>query len=283
MARGSLAWGGYIVADAGSSVVKVILILVFIWMLGLKSTLAAVLIHGSSFVIPLIVLQFFRPVKIIFDLSLVNRKDIIEILKFSLPVWLSHASYMSYMTIAIIFLEHYTNDAAVGVFSLASSLSILFSFIPIGFSTFLLPKIAGTPGDRHKKLLYSALFITVLSNLILLFAYYFLAPWCVETFFGSEYLLWPNVYFMVAAVTICLGIQGIITSVFVGKGRAREETKSRLVTFIVTVVACWYFVPAWGALGASWAMLIGVVFGLIVFGFVQLSDSLTIAIMKNKS
>lgn len=268
--KGYLALGGYIAADAGSSIIKVILILIFIWALGLKSTQLAIFIHGLSFVIPLILLQFISPVKIAIDRSLINKKSIQEILHFSLPVWLSHASYMAYMTIALIYLEHYASNTAVGVFSLASSLSILFSFIPIGFSTFLMPKIAGTPSERHKNLLYSALLITMCANLMLLCVYYFLAPWCIEIFFGVEYLLWPNVYFILAIVTICLGIQGIITSVFVGKGRVYEETKSRLVTFAVTAIACWYLVPVWGVLGAAWAMLVGAFFGLLVCSFLYI-------------
>jgi len=79
---------------------------------------------------------------------------------------------------------------------------------------------------------------------------------------------------MMAVANTLLGAQGIITSVFVGSGQAQEETKSRLVTVIVTVLACWILVPASGAVGAAWAMLVGIVFGLMVFGLIYLWDYL---------
>jgi O-antigen/teichoic acid export membrane protein len=272
LARGNLALGRYIIADAGSSVAKVVMILALIWALDMKSTVLAMFIHGISFIIPLILLQIIQPFKITFDKNLISKPVTKGILKFSLPIWLSHASYMFYNVVPLLFLEHYADDTAVGIFSLAASLSMIFSFLSMGFSTILMPKIAGTSGQRHKMLLYSALGMTMLGNFALLLVYYFLVPWLVKTFFGGEYLMYPEIFFMWGIVSILTGVQGIITSVFVGEGRAQEETKSRLVTVIVAVFACWFLVPTSGALGAAWAMLIGVVFGLMVFGLIYIGD-----------
>jgi O-antigen/teichoic acid export membrane protein len=268
LARGFLASGRFIAADIGSSSLKALMLVIFIGMLGKKFTLLAIFILGLSFLIPPILLQTFWPLEITFDKKLLNKQIAKGIFRFSLPIWLSHASYMIYTTIPLLFLEHYTDNTTVGIFSLAVTLSILFSFFPTGFSTLLMPMIAGASNQRHKTLLANALGITMLANITLLMVYYFIAPWMVGLLFGRDYLAFPSLFILMAIVATFVGAHGIFTSVFVGKDRAQEETKSRLVVVVVTVMGCWLLTPTYGALGAAWASLLGIICGLTVYGVV---------------
>lgn len=270
LARGYLASSRLVIVDVGNNFIQVLLIIWLIGILGMKSTLLAMFIQGLSCFVPLIFLQSFWPLPIIFRRELISKTITKNIFKFSMPVWLSHASYMLYTNVAILFLEHYMGNTTVGIFSLAGTLSILFSFFPTGLSTYLMPKIAGASGLRHRELLVNALGMAMLINISLLVVYFFTAPWLVEKLFGLEYLAVPGLFILMAIVMTMNGTYGIITSVFVGSGRAHEETKSRLMIVLVTVIGCWLLIPKYGILGAAWAMLIGIVSGFGVYGLIYL-------------
>jgi len=275
LARGFLASGRLILVDVGNNLLQVILILWFIQLLGIKSTFLAMFIQGLACLIPIILLQYFWPLPNFFDGKLLNRNTTKDILKFSLPVWISHASYMLYTTVAIFFLKHFTDTAMVGIFSLATTLSIAMAFFPNGLATYLMPKIASASDKRHKTLLVNALALVMSSSIILIVGYYFFAPWLVERLFGRDYLVFPEIFVLMAVVATVSGTNTVISSVYVGKGRAQEETKSRLVALVFTFAGCWLLIPTYGVMGAVWANLFGVVSGLAVYGFVYIRDYLS--------
>jgi O-antigen/teichoic acid export membrane protein len=238
----------------------------------MRSTMLAMLIYGFSCLIPLALLQRFSPLPILFDWKLINKKTAIEIGKFSLPIMISHASYMVYMTIAVIFLEQYTSAAIVGIYSLALTLGVMFSFLPTGLATFLMPKISGAPGLQHGKMLLSALGLAMLINIVLLAAYYFLVPMLIGKLFSPDYLVIPEVFVTTGMVMTLMGIHTIVSAVFVGSGRAQDETKSRLVTVMLTALSCWWLIPRFGIMGAVSANLIGIIGGLGIYALIFLLD-----------
>ncbi len=276
LARGYLASGRLAAIDVGNNILQIILILLLLQLLDIKSTLLAMLIRGLAPIIPVILLQRFWPLQNAFEKNLVNRNTAETIIKFSLPIWISHASYMLYATIAVLFLEHFTDTTMVGVFSVAATMGIVLSFFPSGLATLLMPKIAGAPDQQYKALLASALGLAMLINIVLVVIYYFFAPWLIETMFGSEYLIFPEIFVLMAVAETFAGAHTIITTAYVGRGRAREETKSRLVAVAATIVSCWLLIPSYGVIGAVWAQLIGAVCSLMIYGFVYMRDHLSI-------
>ena len=93
---------------------------------------------------------------------------------------------MLYTTVAIFFLKHFTDTAMVGIFTLATTLSIAMAFFPNGLATYLMPKVASASDNRHKALLVNALVLVISSSIILIVGYYFFAPWLVERLFGPR-------------------------------------------------------------------------------------------------
>jgi O-antigen/teichoic acid export membrane protein len=262
LARAYLASIRLSAADVGNNLVQVILILWLIGALGMRSTTLAMLIQGLSCLVPLIILQYFWPLNITFKKELVNRQTTKDVFKFSMPIWLSHSGYLLYSSVAVLFLERLTDNTTVGLFSLAVTLSVLFVFLPTGFSTFLMPRVAEVPNKHHKGLLLNALGVVMLTTVPLLLVYSVAVPWLVEKLFGPEYLAIPELFILMAIVMTLNGVHRIITSLFVGSGRALTETKSRFVVVLVTVVGCWLLIPSYGALGAVWAMMLGILSGL---------------------
>jgi O-antigen/teichoic acid export membrane protein len=277
LARGFLASGRLAVVDIGNNILQVVLILVLLQFLDIQSTLLAMLIRGFAPIVPVILLQRFWPLPNAFDSKLVNLETVKTVLKFSLPVWVSHASYMLYATIAILFLEHYTDTTMVGIFSLATTLGIALSFFPSGLATLLMPKIAAKPDKQYRSLLGGALGLVLFSDFVLVALYYFLGPWLVGTVFGSSYLIFPEVFVLMAVVETFAGAHTILTTVYIGRGRTNEEMKSRLIAVLVTFISCWLLIPAYGVVGAVWAKMIGVICGLAVYGYVYVRDRMTLS------
>ena len=272
LARGYLASGRLAMVEVGNNVLQILLILVFLQFLNIKSTFLAMLIRGLAPIVPVILLQQFLPLPNTFDKKIVNCNTTKIVLKFSLPIWISHASYMLYATVAVLFLEHFTDTTMVGIFSLATTMGITISFFPNALATLLMPKIAGAPENQYKSLLASALGLVMALNIALIVFYYFFAAWLVETVFGSGYLIYPQVFVLMAIAETFAGAHTIITTAYVGRGRAQEETKSRVAAVLATIVFCWFLIPSYGVIGAVLAKLIGAISSLIVYGFVYLRD-----------
>lgn len=272
LARGFLASGRLVLLDVGSNLLQVLLILVLIQSLQIHSTMLAKFIQGLACLVPIILLQKFHPLSSGFDRSLFDHAAISTILRFALPIWVSHASYILYSTIAVLFLKHYTDTATVGVFTLATTLSVVVSFIPNGLATFLMPRVAGEPDKRHRRLMLNAVGVAGLSGIALIIVYYIFAPWLVSRLFGPGYLIYPQIFFLMAIWSAMGGIHHIITSVFVGKGRASEEAKSRLAALAFTLLGSWLFIPSLGLPGAVFASMLGVLAGLLVYGMIYLQD-----------
>jgi O-antigen/teichoic acid export membrane protein len=272
LARGFLASGRLATVDIGNNILQVILILILFQFLDINSTLLAMLIRGLVPIVPVILLQRFWTLPNAFEKALINRDATKAILKFSLPIWVSHASYMLYGTVAVLFLEHFTDNATVGIYSLAATMGIVLSFFPSGLATLLMPKIAGAPDERYKTLLAGSLGLVLVFSITLVLIYYFFAPWFIGAVFGSEYLIFPKVFVLMALAETFAGAHTILTTAYVGRGRAEEETKSRLVALLATFVGCWLLIPSYGVIGAVWARLFGAVSSLIVYGFVYMRD-----------
>lgn len=272
LARGYLASGRLAAVEVGNNILQVILILLLLQFLNLKSTYLAMLIRGLAPVVPVFLLQRFWPLPNIFEKKLVDRSTTKVVLKFSLPILVSHASYMLYATIAVLFLEHFTNTTMVGIFSVAVTMGIALSFFPNALATLLMPKIAGAPDKQYKPLLASVLGLALSVNIVLVVLYYFFAPQLIEAVFGSSYLIFPEIFVLMAISETIAGAHTILTSAYVGRGRAQIETKSRLVAVAATFVSCWLLIPSYGVVGAVLAKMIGATCSLVVYGYVYLKE-----------
>ncbi len=249
-------------AYLGSNFIQLILVVALIYFLKIESPLLALMIYGMSYFLPLALLQIFWALPMGFNASLVHRDTIKEVLRFSGPIWISHASYMLYRAIPILFLEHYGGNTDVGLYSMARNLGIIFFFVPSNISTVLMPKTASSDFSEHRKMLMGMLGATLAINISLLVIYLFSVEWFVGKFFGTQYLIGLPVYLFQALGMAILGIHSVITAVLVGRGRANIESMSRLIALGATLLTAWLLIPAWGPLGAAITVLVGALAGL---------------------
>ncbi len=265
LARGFLASGRLVIAYLGANLLQLLLTLLLIQVLGIKSIFLALGIYGGTYLLPILLLQMLKPLPLSFDRQMLNWGTIKAILSFSLPILLSHATYMLTLTLDILLIKSFADADAVGKYSLAKTISALFIFVPGGISTVLMPRIASQPATRHRALLAQALALSLIINLAIFLAYFFFGEWAIKTIFGAEYLSDARTLFTLSAGMILIGVHSIYSAMVVGQGRANLETISRFVMLAVFALVGWLTIPVYKDFGGALATVATGVSGLLVF------------------
>jgi len=258
-------------AYLGSNFVQILLVLVLIQWMGIRSITLALTIYGVSYLLPLALLVIFWPLPGHGRIHSVNWKMIGELLRFSLPIWVSHACFTLSISFDFILLERLGSERQLGAYSLSKTLATMFMIVPAGISTLLMPKVATAPRNGHRKLLMRMLIVTLLIDGIALLAYLPLVQPLTQRIFGVDYLVPLGVSFLLSLYMILYGIHGLITAVFVGSGKPQFESVSRVVELVATILSCWILIPAYGTWGAAIGILAGKILALVTYGVMIIS------------
>lgn len=259
LARGFLASWRLMAAYLGSNLVQMIAIIVVYVVMGERSPMPALIIYGASYLLPILILQIAHPLPLRFRLFVPKRAAMRGILKFSAPVWLSHAAYIFYAGIDILLIEHFLGTGAVGTYALTKTLTMLLSFVPTGVSTVLMPRIAASSGGSHGVVMRQTILLSLGANalvlIVLLIAY---RPF-IMLVFGESYLVPFTALLLLALTEIGYGIHGIVTAVLVGSDQPHWETISRAVVVVVSLIVGVIAVPTLGLTGAALTLFAGAV------------------------
>lgn len=272
LSRGFLASGRLVAAYLGSNIVQLVLVILLVNVGGHRSPLLATSIFGLSYILPLLLLQVFVPLPLNFRAASANKTALRELAAFSVPIWLSHAGYMVHSTGDTILLEAFSDDASLGVYMLAKTLSLVFLFIPDGISTLLMPMVASQPGRKHGALLRSTVIGTLVINAAVLAAYLIFGQWLIQTYIGVRYVPELSVFLILSIAMMIMGAHNLITAFFVGSGKASFETISRLAGAVVMLVAGLLLVPTEGPLGAAVTVLLAAILAQVTYIAILLSE-----------
>ncbi|MBK8020906.1 MAG: oligosaccharide flippase family protein [Chloroflexi bacterium] len=266
LARGFMASRRLLAAYLGSNLVQIIAILLVYQDETTTSPTPALLIYGLSYLAPLIILQVWKPLPIRFRLAFPDRAIATELIRFSLPIWVSHTAYIFYAGMDILLLERYTDTSSVGLYALTKTLSMIFSFVPVGLITILLPKIASIPTEQHAALLKKTMLAALAANGATLIVFLVGYRWFITTFIGANYLVSMDVALMLVLAEILFGFHGIITAVLVGSNNPQLETVSRITIVLTAGVLGMLLIPRYGLSGAGLMMLCCGVVAVLTYG-----------------
>jgi O-antigen/teichoic acid export membrane protein len=258
MSRGLLAPGRLTAAYLAANTVQIILTVVLLIALRIHSPLLAVSIYGLSFIIPLPFIQMIRPLPFGFSLRSVQWATIRKMVRFSVPVWFSHAGYMLFVAVDTLMVEHFASASTLGSYTLSKTLSSVFIFLPMGISTVLMPHVTEMPRSEHWTLLRKVLLVVLVVSAVMLAIYAPSARWFIIHVYGPDYLPEPGVLMILAVAMVLVGLHSVITAVLVGGDRPHEETISRLAALAVMLPVGWVLIPDTGGLGASVSVLAGI-------------------------
>lgn len=253
-------------AYVGSNAIQLALVVVLIRVAALRSTLLAESIYGLSYLLPLLLLQSFWPFPLRAERTSLRWATVGEIVRFSGPIWLSHAGYMLYSSIEVLLLERFAGNEAVGVYVVAKTLASVFLFVPTSFATLLMPKAVSASSSARRRLLARTLAGSFILNAVILVCYLLVVRWFVGTVLGPAYVIDMGVYAILAFGMICLGSESVVTAMVVGSGRPGLETIMRGVALLAAVIAGFLLIPSHGTLGAAMTMALGSFCSLLTYG-----------------
>jgi O-antigen/teichoic acid export membrane protein len=265
LARGFMASKRLLAAYLGSNLVQIIAIVILYQFGSTDSPTPALIIYGLSYLLPLIILQVWQPLPVHFKFSLPQRAIVVDVLRFSVPLWLSHAAYMAYAGMDVLLIQHYTDTASVGLYTLTKTLVSLFSFVPMGLMTIVLPKVASLPQDQHTRIVKRALLMAAVANGAALLVFLVGYPWFISNFFSPEYLVPLHIVLMLAVGEILLGFHSIITAMHVGGDNPQLETISRAFIMLTSFTLGFLLIPRLGLLGAGIMMLCCAIAGVATY------------------
>lgn len=274
LGRGFLASGRLLVAYIGSNALQLVAVALAVLLLGAEAATPVLLIYGLSYVLPIVLLQVFRPFPLALSAGAVRRDMIGELVRFAAPSWASHALYTVTFALDILLLERFQGEAAVGVYSLTKTIVMGFSFVSQGLAMILMPKVAASEAGEQRRILYSALAVTLLVNLAALAPFALVYPWFVQTLVGGEYYIGLGFALLMAASAIVYSVHAVATSYVIGRGQPGLETVSRLLIMAVMVASGSLLIPSLGATGAAWAAVLSASAGVVSYPIILLARRL---------
>jgi O-antigen/teichoic acid export membrane protein len=261
------------VAYLGSNLCQIMLVFLLIQKLGFRSPTIALLVYGLSYILPLTLLGILWPLPGTLKRHLIRREIVAELLRFSIPVWISHSCYVLCSSLDLLVLQRVVSSAELGAYSLSKTLASVFLFMPEGISTLLMPKVAASAKRAHGEVLRRMLTASLLVNGATLIAYLPVVRPFTHRIFGADYLVGFSVSILVASCMIAGGMHSMISAVFVGSGRPGAESASRIMDLAATSLSCWFLIPGHRGLGAAVSMLIGKAVALLTYGMMHLKMS----------
>jgi O-antigen/teichoic acid export membrane protein len=170
---------------------------------------------------------------------------------------------MLYASLDVLLLEAFAGRTAVGIYRLAKTLVVLFTFIPQGNNMLLLPEVAAAPKSQHRRLLLRSLSTSTVINLAMLVPFMLSLGPMINLLYGPKYALDISTTFVLALGTIIMGVYTILTSFYVGTGRPAVETVSRIASLAASGLVAVLMIPTYGAIGAAWSTLAGALAALL--------------------
>jgi O-antigen/teichoic acid export membrane protein len=263
--RGYAASTHLAVAYFFSNLCQLILVLVLFYGWGNSSPTVALLIYGGSYLIPLALLQLFYPLPLHAKRQGATSKlRWQEISLFFMPVLASHVVFKLNESLPTLLLERYAGFTAIGIYSVANTLALVFAFIPSSIATLIMPKAAANSPEQNQRIMRQTLALILSMNAVGFVIYMLLSRWFVEALFGPEYVVDLSIYAITALTSIATGTFGVMVAIIVGAGQAQVETLSRLAGFLVTAVCGFLFIPTYGIQGAALTSLFSTLIAIAV-------------------
>lgn len=274
LARGFEDSGRLSAVFIASNIIQFIAIFVVYSLLNSRETLPALAIYGLSYIGPALFLTFVYPLPVRFSRHLIDQSTAKELLRFSIPVWLSQALYALTAAGDVFILTNIAGEAAAGAFVFTRTLGLVFDFLPTSIGTLIMPRVAASASSPRRTVIFSSIAIIALS-VVLSIPFLVIYPWFIQTFIQPEYLLpIPTVVIMILG-QVAYGLHGVITGALLGQNRTVVGLVSRIILTVCLYIACYALIPSMGIDGAAFA-------NLIAAGIAVLTYPLLISLLRSR-
>lgn len=250
-----------------------ILLLIFLVLYTSVSAYKILWIASIIFLINIIWILFYRRTFLTsqglkLNLLKINLKNYY---KFSAPllIWAVFSWLQLYATSW--FLQYYRSFEEVGYFNLLNTIALIIPAQVVGIiGTFIVPimyeKESTHNGYTREKTKEIAIYLTLFFVLIFVFMLFF-NGFIVETLSSSKYIAysWILPYLFLAAAFSNISV--IWTYEFFVHKKTKQLLLAQILPAFVSIVSCYFLIPAYGVLGAVYSVLITSFFYLCIILF----------------
>lgn len=255
LARGFEDSGRLSAVFIASNVVQFIAIFVVYSLLKSRETLPALAIYGLSYIGPVLFLTLAYPLPVRVRRPLIDQTTAKELLRFSIPVWLSQALFALTAAGDVFILTNIAGAATAGAFVFTRTLGLAFDFLPTSIGTLIMPRVAASASSPRRMVMFSSVAI-IATSVVLTIPFLLVYPWFIQTFIQPNYLLPISTVVIMILGQVAYGLHGVITGAIIGQNRNLVGLVSRIILTVCLYVACYALIPSMGIDGAALANLI---------------------------
>lgn len=171
--------------------------------------------------------------------------------------WLGQISAVAYFLLLRLdqgLLEHYRGAAEVGIYSVAVHVGEMLWLLPGALTPLLVHSSARHQGDPDRdrtaaRALRIGLALTFGAGLPL----YFLANPLLSFLAGGEYQASGDSLRALLPGIIIFAPGAVLAGDFIGRGKPHWNTQASALTVVVNLIAAYFLIPRYGAVGAAWS------------------------------
>lgn len=197
-----------------------------------------------------------------------NKKQQFLLFKSALPLGIAQMVASLNANIPRYTIEYSNGIKELGVYAAIIYIIVAGNNLVIALSNTLLPVLSSSYNDakikRFIKIQFSAIFLTVIIGIIGLIIVYFFGSKILYIVYGSEFSGYSKEFFFITLVGVVMYISKFIETGLSATRMFRVQPYINLITLVVVIIGSFYFVPIYGIIGASYALLIAESLQLII-------------------
>ncbi len=185
------------------------------------------------------------------------------ILESCVPMFLSNLSGMVIQWFPILFLGILATTDEVGLYAIAYRTAMLVGFLLLAINSFIAPKISVLYNKGEIKKIHS---LAILSTRIMIFLttpiflLILIYPDSIMSIFGNDFKGGTSALLLLAIGQFVVILVGPVGMLLAMTGNESIIKKSSLISALICILICIFFIPDYGIIGAAFAGMISVSF-----------------------
>lgn len=200
----------------------------------------------------------------VFNLSIINRKIIMNILKNGIPMAILSILISCNYNIDIFMLNWMkSGDIEIGIYGVAYSLTNILWIFPDAFKEMVYHK---TTTNSNYFIVIKYIIINIIFNICIYIGFLILGTWFLNIVYGEQYIIAFKVTLILFFGVIPMIAFKLIHPIYVNNGKAKIIIYLLSISVIVNIISSWILIPNWGAFGAATASVISyTICGILFF------------------
>lgn len=257
--RGFISYQKLAYFNIGRNAIKLIFLVVVSYLLDIKSPIFVILLYSFGGWILILYLEGKTASTVHYIHKKVSYKKIVEVTKYSAPIMVSMLAYTALTNIPIIAIKTMNgNFESVGIYSTASTLTMIFTFVPTALATIIMPSISKTESKtlRTNYIKKSLFFVSIAGILLYIFIFIF-GKTILIILFTEKYVESYPILLILSFGAIFGGLRNTFCTLWEGTGNPIIATYDMVIASLICIAGSVILIPIVGPVGAAYGYSLG--------------------------